>query len=87
VPSNYYVDLKARLGLADEFVQRLSEHNILFDQDSNGQFLHFYAVQLGQVFVEVVQRISGYDGYGAYNSFIRLASQRAQDLQRAVITK
>jgi 4-hydroxyphenylpyruvate dioxygenase len=87
VPSNYYVDLKARLGLADEFVQRLSEHNILFDQDSNGQFLHFYAVQLGQVFVEVVQRFSGYDGYGAYNSFIRLASQRAQDLQRAVITK
>jgi 4-hydroxyphenylpyruvate dioxygenase len=59
----------------------------MFDRDARGTFLHFYAVQLGRIFVEVVQREGDYDGYGAYNSFIRLASQRNQDLQRAVVAK
>jgi 4-hydroxyphenylpyruvate dioxygenase len=87
VPDNYYRDLSLRMGLPETFIQELQNYNILFDRDTRGTFLHFYAVQLGRIFVEVVQREGDYDGYGAYNSFIRLASQRNQDLQRAVVAK
>jgi 4-hydroxyphenylpyruvate dioxygenase len=85
VPENYYLDLRHRLGLDWDFIAQLQEYNILYDQDANGRFLHFYSVQLGKTFIEVVQRLGSYDGYGAYNSFIRLASQRAQDSQRALL--
>ena len=87
VPSNYYDDLFARLGLDQEFVTQLKEYNVLFDRDQSGSFLHFYTVQLGGVFAEVVQRVGAYDGYGASNSFIRLASQRLQDVPKALTSR
>jgi 4-hydroxyphenylpyruvate dioxygenase len=83
VPANYYEDLGARLGLDGKFVAELMEFNILFDRDENGTFLHFYTVQVGRFFAEVLQRLGTYDGYGAYNSFVRLASQRSQEVSRA----
>lgn len=83
VPENYYLDLHHRTGLEKSMIEKLKENNILYDKDQNGEFLHFYTVQLGKVFVEVVQRSSGYDGYGAYNSFVRLASLRSSNQQKA----
>lgn len=77
VPQNYYQDLWHRTGLDQAFIERLSSMNILYDSDAAGSFLHFYTEQIGKVFFEVVQRVGEYDGYGAYNSFVRLASLRA----------
>lgn len=85
IPTNYYQDLKHRFALEESFVEELSSHNLLYDCDSTGAFLHFYTSQLGGVFVEVVQRLGSYDGYGAYNAFVRLSAQRAQDSQSVVV--
>jgi 4-hydroxyphenylpyruvate dioxygenase len=53
----------------------LQELNLLYDQDECGEFLHFYTRTIGTVFFEVVERRRGYDGYGAPNAPVRLASQ------------
>lgn len=84
VPENYYLDLKHRTGLEDEYVQKLAGINALYDADASGSFLHFYTGQLGKVFFEVIQRLDGYEGYGAYNSFVRLASLRTNAQQKAL---
>jgi 4-hydroxyphenylpyruvate dioxygenase len=84
VPENYYLDLKHRTGLDDAFVQQLADIHALYDTDAFGSFIHFYTGQLGKVFFEVIQRINGYDGYGAYNSFVRLSSLRSNAQQKAL---
>lgn len=75
LPDNYYDDLRARFGLPEEELQVLREHNLLFDRDAHGSFLHFYTPRVGRMFLEVVQRVDGYDGYGADNAPVRLAAQ------------
>ena len=43
-----------------------------------GELLHFYSGAVGgRVFFEVLERRGGYDGYGAVNSPVRMAAQRA----------
>ncbi|MFD0664282.1 hypothetical protein [Thermocatellispora tengchongensis] len=70
IPGNYYDDLEARHD-ADPELRRLG---VLYDRDEDGgEFLHLYTVTVGRVFFELVQRIGGYDGYGAVNAPIRLA--------------
>jgi len=77
VPDNYYDDLDARLGLDPDFLDQIRELDILYDQDADGEFLHFYTAVLGErVFFEVVQRIGDYQGYGAVNAPIRMAAHR-----------
>ncbi|MGO3180466.1 MAG: 4-hydroxyphenylpyruvate dioxygenase family protein, partial [Brevibacterium linens] len=75
VPQNYYEDLAARFDLAPELLDRLSEHNILYDRDDEGEFLHFYTSTIGSVFFEMVERRTGYHGFGAPNAPVRLAAQ------------
>lgn len=75
VPQNYYEDLAARFDLAPELLDRLSEHNILYDRDDEGEFLHFYTSTIGSVFFEMVERRTGYRGFGAPNAPVRLAAQ------------
>ncbi|NUP75601.1 MAG: sugar phosphate isomerase/epimerase and 4-hydroxyphenylpyruvate domain-containing protein [Sinomonas sp.] len=77
IPENYYEDLDARYGLAPEFLATLRELDLLYDRDAEGEFLHFYTATVGSVFFEVVQRIDGYDGFGAPNAPIRHAVQHA----------
>lgn len=77
VPDNYYDDLMARFGLEPEFLQRLKDLGLLYDQDSVGEFIHFYTPTIGELFLEIVERRGGYDGYGAPSAPVRLAAQRA----------
>jgi 4-hydroxyphenylpyruvate dioxygenase len=75
IPTNYYDDIQARFDLSREFVAELQELNLLFDRDDRGDFLHFYSEVIGNIFFEVIERQTGYDGYGASNSPIRIAAQ------------
>lgn len=79
IPANYYDDLAARFGLDDELLDVLREHQLLYDRSDAGEFLHFYTRRVGGVFFEVVQRIDGYDGYGADSAPVRLAAQARLD--------
>ena len=57
-------------------VSELRELRLLYDRDEHGEFVHFYTVTIGELFVELVERRNSYDGYGATNAPIRLAAQR-----------
>ena len=76
VPDSYYEDLTARFDLDPDQVAELRELSLLYDRDEHGEFVHFYTVTIGELFVEFVERRNGYDGYGALNAPIRLAAQR-----------
>ncbi|WP_426764854.1 bifunctional sugar phosphate isomerase/epimerase/4-hydroxyphenylpyruvate dioxygenase family protein [Pseudarthrobacter sp. 1G09] len=75
IPANYYEDLDARFDLAPGFLATLSELNLLYDRDADGEFLHFYTATVGSVFFEMVERRGGYSGYGAPNAPVRHAVQ------------
>ncbi|MEO8244361.1 MAG: 3-keto-5-aminohexanoate cleavage protein, partial [bacterium] len=76
IGANYYSDLEARFGLDPAFTARLRAHDILYDEDRDGRFFQFYStVQAGGFFLEVTQRLAGYDGYGAPNAPFRIAAQ------------
>lgn len=81
VPQNYYEDLAARFDLAPELLDRLREHNILYDRDDEGEFLHFYTSTIGSVFFEMVERRTGYRGFGAPNAPVRLAAQHRRNTE------
>jgi 4-hydroxyphenylpyruvate dioxygenase len=75
IPPNYYGDLGARYGLEDSVLARMADFNILYDEDSAGQYHHLYTRAFAKrFFFEIVQRRM-YDGYGARNTSIRLAAQ------------
>ena len=83
IPDNYYDDLDARFALPPGRLASLRECSVLYDQDEHGEFLHFYTHMLGShLFFEVVQRIGGYQGYGAVNSPVRMAAHRQFRLTR-----
>ncbi len=63
--ANYYEDIQARFGLASEVLEQLKAENILYDEDEEGQFYHFYChLEQTKMFFEFVQRIEGYKGFG-----------------------
>ena len=79
VPDNYYDDLGARFGLTDARIAELRSLGVMYDRDDTGEILHIYTRRIGGAFyVEVLQRIDGYDGYGAGNTPVRLVAQAAQ---------
>lgn len=77
IPANYYVDLAAETELPSAEIERLRAHGVLFDQDGRGgRFLHVYTETFeGRCFFEVVQRLGGYDQYGAANAPVRMNAQ------------
>ncbi|WLQ52004.1 TIM barrel protein [Streptomyces poriferorum] len=79
VPDNYYDDLGARYVLGPGELQTYRALGILYDRDGRGsQFRHFYTRTIGDVFFEVVQRDSGYAGFGEQSAHVRLTAQHAQ---------
>ena len=83
LPENYYDDLEARTDLSPSEIETLKELNILYDQDDFGTFFQAYTAPLESgFFFELVQR-TGYRGYGAANSSVRLAAQ-ARLMQQAI---
>jgi 4-hydroxyphenylpyruvate dioxygenase len=74
---NYYGDLDARFTLDAGKLAEMQALNILYDEDAEGAFYQFYSRPFaGGLFFEVVQRVSGYDGYGAPNAPFRIAAQK-----------
>jgi 4-hydroxyphenylpyruvate dioxygenase len=78
IPANYYDDLQARTGLADDEIAELSDLGILVDREGDETFLHAYLRPLGRFQFELVQRDAGYLGFGAINAPVRLAALRAE---------
>jgi 4-hydroxyphenylpyruvate dioxygenase len=78
IPANYYDDIEARFDIEPALLDELKDLNVMYDRDDSGEFLHFYTPPVGTVFLEVVERRGGYDGYGALNAPVRLAAQYQQ---------
>ena len=79
IPGNYYEDLAARTGLESGIIERMRELGILYDASGGGELLHFYTAMTGtSLFLEVLERRGGYDGYGAPNSPVMIAAQRRE---------
>ena len=77
ISNNYYDDIEARFGLNYEFCKKLQKLNILYDEDEYGSFLQIYThVFNNTFFFEFVERIDGYQGYGANNALFRIAAQK-----------
>ncbi|MFD4602784.1 TIM barrel protein [Streptomyces sp. NPDC058464] len=77
IPANYYDDLAARYEFTDGELETYRDLGILYDRDAGGVFRHCYTRTVGRVFFELVERDSGYRGYGAQNAPVRLAAQHA----------
>jgi 4-hydroxyphenylpyruvate dioxygenase len=76
IPANYYDDIAARWGLTEEQVALLRDRDILFDRDESGDFLHAFTAPFDdRFFFEIVQRVGGYQQYGAANAAVRMAVQ------------
>ena len=81
IPGNYYDDLDARLGLEPGLRTRVRDLGAMYDRDSHGHYLQLFTPVVGsRVFVEIVQRVDGYRGYGFANDPVRMAAHRAQRL-------
>jgi len=76
IPANYYEDIAARWGLDDDRLRELQRQNLLYDRDESGEYLHAYTDPFDdRFFFEFVQRIGGYQQYGAVNAAVRMAAQ------------
>ncbi|MFC7675711.1 bifunctional sugar phosphate isomerase/epimerase/4-hydroxyphenylpyruvate dioxygenase family protein [Mycolicibacterium sp. GCM10028919] len=84
IPENYYVDLRARLDLDDEFVERLARANVLYDRSADGEYLHAYTTVIGsQVYFEIIERRGNYRGRPLADAPIRMAAHVAARRGRA----
>jgi 4-hydroxyphenylpyruvate dioxygenase len=83
ISDNYYDDLPTRFELDAAFVERLRAVGILFDRSAQGEYLHTYTEDYSGAgfFLELVQRLGSYDGYGAVNAPARMASQAQEEAQ------
>lgn len=79
VPDAYYDDLAARLDPDPGLLKRLRHLGVLYDRDDQGgELFHLYTpLVAGRFYVELLERRGGYQGFGATNTPVRLASQAA----------
>jgi len=76
MPDNYYDDLAARLDIEPDLLARMRDNSVLFDRSPDGTYLQCYTEAFEErFFFEAVQRIDGYDAYGATNAPVRMAAQ------------
>ncbi|MCH2095283.1 MAG: sugar phosphate isomerase/epimerase and 4-hydroxyphenylpyruvate domain-containing protein [Rhodobacteraceae bacterium] len=77
IPSNYYDDLAARFDLPAGLLTRMKASHVLYDQDEGGDFFQCYAPAIANgFFFELVQRNTGYIGFGGPNAPFRIAAQK-----------
>ncbi len=77
IGANYYDDVEARFGLDRSLVNRMRAANVLYDEDTGGQFFQLYsAPRADGFFFEIVQRQGQYQGYGGPNAPFRIAAQK-----------
>ncbi len=75
IPQNYYDDLGARYALDPVRLAELASLNLLYERAGDSEFLHLYTLPFEErFFFEFVQRINGYDHYGATNAGMRMAA-------------
>lgn len=83
LPGNYADDLEARFELPSALVDQIREHDLMYEQDARGAYLHLATEVLGdRVFFEIAQRLDGYDGYGTADAPIRMAAHRRARARR-----
>jgi 4-hydroxyphenylpyruvate dioxygenase len=76
IPANYYDDLEARFEMNPGLMDKLRQHNVLYDRSGNGEFFQAYTEAFkDRFFCEIVQRVGGYALYGAANAPARMAAQ------------
>ena len=77
ISPNYYDDIVARLDIDAVLVERMRGLGILYDTNATGgEYFHVYGATFAdRFFFEIVQRVGGYEGYGALNAPARMASQ------------
>jgi 4-hydroxyphenylpyruvate dioxygenase len=76
ISRNYYDDLPTRFELDAGLVLRLHQLGILYDRTADGEYFHIYSESFAErFFFEIVQRVGGYDAYGALNAPARMAAQ------------
>jgi 4-hydroxyphenylpyruvate dioxygenase len=76
IPANYYDDLEARFEMNPELMNRLRQHNVLYDRSGSGEFFQVYTEAFeDRFFCEIMQRVGGYSLYGAANAPARMAAQ------------
>ena len=57
-------------------LERMRGLGVLYDRNANGEFFHIYSETFAdRFFFEIVQRVGGYEGFGALNAPARMASQ------------
>lgn len=77
ISENYYDDLAARFDLPSALIGKMKAANVLYDEENGAPFFQSYSLTFsGKIFVEIVQRSLGYQGYGAPNAPFRIASQK-----------
>lgn len=77
IPQNYYDDLAARFDIAPDVLAQMRQAQILYDEDPNGAFFQIYSRPFANgMFIEIVERLGGYQGYGAPNAPFRIAAQK-----------
>src|SRR5690606_36440957 len=67
VGDNYYEDLQALFGIPDEQLSDWQARGFLVDESGRGRYLQVFTRTVGGVFLEFVQRLDGYSGFGARN--------------------
>jgi len=75
IPDNYYDDIEAKYDLDAATMAALRDNQILYDREGDGEFFQIYTHTFDErFFFEIVQR-RNYQGFGAPNAAVRLASQ------------
>jgi 4-hydroxyphenylpyruvate dioxygenase len=75
IPQNYYQDLQARFGLDEGLIAELTEYNILYERDAEGEYFQLVSRAFAKRFFFEITERRGYRGYGLSNAAIRLAAQ------------
>ncbi|SHN47031.1 sugar phosphate isomerase/epimerase and 4-hydroxyphenylpyruvate domain-containing protein [Cryptosporangium aurantiacum] len=88
IPDNYYDDLGARLELPPERLAAYRDLGVLHtvDHPDGGVYLQVGTELLGgRLFLLLVQRVDGYDGYGWADAPVRMAAHRRNRLVRTTL--
>ncbi|RZT86477.1 4-hydroxyphenylpyruvate dioxygenase [Pseudonocardia sediminis] len=84
IPANYHDDLDARLEPPPERLAAFRELGVLCEADAQGSYLQVCTELLdGRLFLALVQRVGGHDGFGWSDAPVRMAAHRRRRLARS----